>query len=273
MSDDVNLNAYFERIGFSGSIAPTLATLEALTALQPGAIPFENLDSLMGVPVALDQASLNRKLLQGRRGGYCFEQNLLLCRVLEELGFVVHAHAARVLWGGRDGPPSHMALSVDIGATNYLVDVGFGGLTLTAPLKLRSTADQETPHNTFRIVPQDDAFRVEVKIGEGWRPAYSFTLEEPDMARLEAMNAAVTSAPDAEFRTHLMVCRAQKDRQMALFGARLTVYAGGPPETMTLDSLEALRETLAGPFGINLPESDSLDPALTRVLAHDTSGT
>ena len=69
MSDDANIDAYFERIGFSGSIAPTLQTLEQLHQLHPAAIPFENLDSLTDVPVRLELRNLEQKLLFERRGG------------------------------------------------------------------------------------------------------------------------------------------------------------------------------------------------------------
>src|SRR5690349_12077583 len=96
MSDDPNIDAYFERIGFSGSIAPTLQTLETLHALHPAAIPFENLDPLMGVPVRLELKNLEQKLLFDKRGGYCFEHNLLFKAMLEDLGYDAAGLAARV---------------------------------------------------------------------------------------------------------------------------------------------------------------------------------
>src|SRR5690606_32864649 len=150
----VNLKAYFDRIGFSGSIAPNVATLEALHALHPAVIAFENLNPLLSLPVPLDQKSLERKLLSDRRGGYCFEHNLLFMRVLADLDFEVRPLGARVLWNhpeGAERPVSHMVLAVDIAGSTYLADVGFGGLTLTAPLQLRDGKEQETPHETFRL--------------------------------------------------------------------------------------------------------------------------
>ncbi|MGH7057165.1 MAG: arylamine N-acetyltransferase, partial [Acetobacteraceae bacterium] len=81
-----DLAAYFARIGYDGAREPTFATLAALHALHPAAIPFENLDSLLGRPVPLDLASLQAKLVGERRGGYCFEQNTLLAAVLGALG-------------------------------------------------------------------------------------------------------------------------------------------------------------------------------------------
>src|SRR5215217_165626 len=138
MSQKVNLNAYFERIGFAGSIAPTLATLELLHALHPDSIPFENIDPVMGRPVLLDQASLEQKLLHKGRGGYCFEHNTLLMNVLRDLDFTVRSYAARMLWGHPEGGAriiSHMVLVVDISGTSYLCDVGSSIFILTAPLK------------------------------------------------------------------------------------------------------------------------------------------
>ena len=139
MSEKVNLNAYFERIGFAGSIAPTLATLELLHALHPAVIPFENLNSLIGEPVLLDQPSLERKLLADKRGGYCFEHNLLFMRILRDLDYTVRPLLARGLWTNPDNQElSHLVLLVEINGQNYLADVGHGGLTLTTPLRLTS---------------------------------------------------------------------------------------------------------------------------------------
>ena len=94
----LDLDSYFKRVGYSGPRTATLETLCALQALHPRSIPFENLDTLSGRPVALDLSSLEHKLVQSRRGGYCFEQNLLFKHVLNAVGFDAAALAARVVW-------------------------------------------------------------------------------------------------------------------------------------------------------------------------------
>jgi N-hydroxyarylamine O-acetyltransferase len=98
----IDLDAYFERIGYDGERAPTLATLRAIHARHATMIPFENLSPLLRQPVRLDLASLQDKLLHQGRGGYCFEQNLLLRAVLLALGFQVRGLAARVRWNVPD---------------------------------------------------------------------------------------------------------------------------------------------------------------------------
>ena len=135
----MDLGAYFTRIGFNGARAPTLATLRALHLAHAQSIAFENLNPLLGWRVALDLASLEEKLVRSRRGGYCYEQNALLAAALRELGFSVTGLAARVLWNVAEDAirmRSHMLLKVDIDGEPHIADVGFGGLSLTGPLRL-----------------------------------------------------------------------------------------------------------------------------------------
>ena len=134
----IDLDAYFHRVGYAGPRAATLEALRWLHARHAEAIPYENLDPLVGRPVRLDPASLERKLVRGGRGGYCFEQNLLFRHVLEALGFRVTGLAARVLWNAVEGvvpPRGHMVLRVELADGPYLADVGFGGQSLTGPLR------------------------------------------------------------------------------------------------------------------------------------------
>jgi len=277
MSEDVNLNAYFERIGFAGSIAPTLATLEALHALQPASIPFENFNSLVGVPVLLDQQSLNRKLLGERRGGYCFELNLMFLRILVELGFEARGHLAGVLRGGdedNDLAPNHMLITVDISGTTYLADVGFGGQLLTMPLKLRVGLEQETPLGVYRLTGEDPALRLEFKRDEeDWRPVYQFALDVIEEATYARINAGLNADPEWFFHHHLLVERAAPAGRLMLYDTRLTSIApDGARETKTLPTVGEMRETLATMFNMDLPAFEGLDTALGKILTRSTVG-
>jgi N-hydroxyarylamine O-acetyltransferase len=152
----VDLDAYFARIGYDGPREPTLAVLRAITQKHPDAIPFENLDVLLGRGISLDPAAIDAKLITAGRGGYCYEQNGLLKRVLTAIGFDVTGLMARVLWMAPAGAParprSHMVLGVEIDGETWLADSGFGGCVLTAPLRLFSDDVQDSPNGQFRIV-------------------------------------------------------------------------------------------------------------------------
>lgn len=274
MASKANIDAWFERIGFAGSIAPSLETLAQLVQLHLAAIPFENLDPLMGVPVRLELANLQQKLLFDRRGGYCLEHNLLFKAMLEELDYEVKVHTAVVLWG-REGPvedpPTHLLLTVDVAGVTYLVDVGFGGQTPTAPLRLRAEIEQQTPHEPFRLAEADGRWRLESLIGEEWRPLYAFTTTEPAPEALVEMNERVASNPP--FRDQLVAARAEKGRRLALGNLRFNIHVtGGESETRLLASVAEIREVLSTAFGIQLPAGDRLDPVLQRILDRETAG-
>jgi N-hydroxyarylamine O-acetyltransferase len=272
MANDVNLTAYFERIGFAGSIAPTVQTLDILHGLHPLAIPFEALNPLLGLPVLLDQKSLEQKLLADRRGGYCFEQNLMFLRVLRELGFSAKGLGARVLWNHPEGtirPRGHMLILVDVAGSHHIADVGFGGMTMTASLKLRADVEQPTTLEPFRLLGGGEAlWRLEVKIGEEWKPVYAFDLVEHHDIDYEAPNHFAATHPETIFRRGLIVAQPGKGKRLALAGNRLTTHViGGEPERRVLTSVAEIKEVLSGTFGIGLPPAELLDPALDRVLA------
>src|SRR5690606_18066998 len=141
--------------GYQGDREPTLSTLRAMVLRHTEAIPFENLDPLLGRHVRLDPASPEETLVRGGRGGYGYEQNLLFRYALEGIGFRVTGLAARVLWNAPEGavtPLRHMMLRVDLGEGSYLADVGFGAQSPTAPLRLKPDVEQSTPHEPYRLI-------------------------------------------------------------------------------------------------------------------------
>src|SRR3954471_14394000 len=129
MADDpALLAAYFDRIGYRGEPAPDQQTLIALHRAHRMAVPFENLDIPLGRGIALDPERLFGKLVTGRRGGYCFEQNALFLRMLESIGFEARSLLARVWLMAEATPPrTHTLNLVRLGSEQLIVDVGFGG--------------------------------------------------------------------------------------------------------------------------------------------------
>jgi N-hydroxyarylamine O-acetyltransferase len=268
----MNLDAYLARIGFTGEAGPDLPTLRALHRLQPQAIPFENLSTLLGEPVPLEIAALEDKLVRRNRGGYCFEQNTLFRHALEAIGFIVVPLAARVVWNtDYENPRSHMLLLVALGGTDYISDVGFGGATLTAPLELAVDDDQGTPHETFRIRLAHGEYEVGVLLDEGWRPMYQFDLQAQRPIDYAALNHFVATHPDSHFRSRLMVGRATATGRLALADNRFVRYERGlPVAQQTIGTAEELARVLTADFGISLPDSDALEEVLARIARTET---
>jgi N-hydroxyarylamine O-acetyltransferase len=259
MSDALDLDAYFARIGYAGAREPTLAVLQGLHARHPRAIPFENLDPLQGRTPKLDLASLQAKLVTGRRGGYCFEHNALFAAVLRALGFEVTPLAARVLWNRPETPAApprtHMLLRVETEAGPHIADVGFGGMVKTQALRLDPNAEQDTGHGVFRLVPLgDEALRLEARLPERWSPMYQFDEAPQAPVDYELANWFVATHPASPFTDNLMAAWVTDDRRYAVLDNRVAVHhLGGKTEKHVLDAagLEALMHET---FGIARPE-------------------
>ena len=270
--DRFGLNAYFQRIGYSdGPRAASLETLRALHLHHAQTIAFEDLDPLSGRPVNLDLASLERKLIHAGRGGYCFEQNLLFNHVLMELGFHVKGLAARVLWNVPEGAirkRSHMLLLIELDKERYIADVGFGGMTLTTPLRLLTGVAQPTPHEPFRLVEQDGDFVLQAQLRDSWKALYRFDLQQQYQVDYEVSNWYLSHHPQSPFVNNLMCARPVPGRRYALFNNTLTVHElGGKSEQRTLGSVAEVRAVLEGQFGLRLPVQDAgLDAVLRRVI-------
>jgi N-hydroxyarylamine O-acetyltransferase len=270
MSMQLSVDNYLRRIGASVTRTATLETLRKLVLAHTQSIPFENLNPLMGQPVSLSDAALEEKIIAGGRGGYCFEQNLVFSNVLEQLGFSVTRLAARVMWNAPATlimPRSHMLLLVDIDDESHVVDVGFGGLTLTGVLRLEPGVEQRTPHEPFRLVCVDGEFVMQAHVRGEWRPLYRFDLQSQAAIDYEPVNWYLSTHPESRFVKNLIAARSMPDRRYALFNREMaTHYLGGETQRRTLTSIGELRSVLEGEFLVRVPESRELDQALAKVL-------
>jgi N-hydroxyarylamine O-acetyltransferase len=255
---DRDLDRYFRRIGYFGSATATRDTLAQLQALHTSTIPFENFDPLMRRPVALDLPALARKFLDEERGGYCFEQNTLFQAVLRTLGFSVSGLAAVPLWNRPAGvtiPRTHMVLRVDLPEGPFMVDVGFGGLTLTSPLQLVPDIAQETTLERFRLVPDGLQFQMQAELGGHWAALYLLSLQHVTPEDYEVFNWFTSTHPKAIFTNHLMAARPAADRRYGLFNNAFSVHRlNGPTEKRTIDDPDELSLLLREHFHVRLPE-------------------
>ncbi|MGH8185950.1 MAG: arylamine N-acetyltransferase family protein, partial [Steroidobacteraceae bacterium] len=204
MASGFDIHAYLGRIGYRGDAAPTIDTLRALHELHPRAIPFENLSPLLRLPVKLDAGSLQRKIVTDRRGGYCYEHNLLFKHALDSLGFRVTGLGARVVLNHPEDQitaRTHMALAVDLADEVWIADVGFGGLTLTGPLRLVENVPQATPHEPFRITRRDGEFVLQTQVRSEWRSLYRFDLQEHHLPDYELVSWYLCHNPASPFLT------------------------------------------------------------------------
>lgn len=266
-----DLDAYFSRIGYNGPRTPTLATLQAIVQHHTQTIPFENLNPFLRLPVKLDLPSLQNKLIYNRRGGFCFEQNGLLRQVLLALGFASKPLGGRVIWGRPPGympPRSHMVQLLTIDGQRYMADVGFGGMTPTAPILLEPGLVQETPHEPFRFILEEGDYFLQALIGDTWRSLYRFDLTVQQPADYELSNFWVCHHPDSHFISGLNVARMEPGRRYALRDNKLTTYhLGGMSEERILGSVAELCEALDKTFYLTVPTEVNVDAVFQPLIA------
>lgn len=266
------LDAYLARIGLDDGTArrdPGLETLRAVHRAHVMAVPFENLDPLRGTVPSLDLADVQDKLVRRRRGGYCFEQNLLFAGALEALGFTLRRVAARVVLGAErieDRPRTHMALLVDVPGEPepFLADVGFGAVGgLLEPVPL--TVDSEhhvlgRRHRLVRTRPEDhplDRWLMQAFGADGWTSQYAFTTEPATPSDYAVANWYVATHPRSPFRTRLAVQRTSPDVHRSLTGGKegenaelVLTHADGRTERRTLSGADEVRLALVEELGL-----------------------
>jgi N-hydroxyarylamine O-acetyltransferase len=148
-----------------------------------------------------------------------------------------------------------MALKVDLPEGPFVADVGFGGITMSAPLALKTGVAQPTPHEPFRLSEAPGGgYDMEADVGERWLPLYRFDLSPQLPVDYEASNWFVATHPSSPFPSHLMGARAEPHRRLALFDARFTVREKDRlPVERTLTTLNELAQVLTEDFGLTLP--------------------
>lgn len=254
--------AYFQRIGFDGSQDASLSTLQELHSLHSQAIPFENLDAFLSREVSVQPQEVFHKLVVQGRGGYCFEQNLLFATMLKQLGFTVSEHAARVVWRSQDKtqiPRTHMLLKITVDGNAYIADVGFGGLTMTAPLLLEPGLLQHSSHEDFRISQNAEEYTISVRLQDDWKPMYIFDLVSQYPVDFEMANHYVATYPQSIFLHNLMLGRVSEDGRHALLNRQYTKYQlDGSKVSETIDDADRLISLLENAFKIKLQETVDL---------------
>ena len=249
------LDAYFSRIGWTGPADVSIDTLRALHLQHNGAIPFENMDVLLGREILLDEQALEDKLLHGHRGGYCFEQNGLFERALKAIGFEVRSLLGRVVLSGpQQMPPlTHRVLLVMLDGEPWLADVGFGSQTLTAPIRLQEGDIQATPHGNYQLQRDGDDWILAFQHHDRWQAMYRFDLAQRYFSDYQMGNFWSANWPASHFRHHLIYCRHLADGSKLTLNNFLFTHwtrSGEVAEQIALADARALRDLLATRFGV-----------------------
>lgn len=268
------LKRYFARIGYNGPVAPTMDVLAALQAAHIAAIPFEAIDALTGAGIDIGAEAVDAKLIGGRRGGYCFEQNGLFLRVLQTIGFAVEGLLGRVRWMLPDNAPptprTHMVVRVMLDGRPWLADVGFGAAVPPGPLAMDSEEPQPTRHESYRVVRHGDAWQVAALIESEWRTLYRLDPVPPPAIDYELGNWYTSAHPDSHFRHQLIAARTTAGARYGLRDNRLTTRLADGRSDRRYLTADEIERTLAEIF--LLPVRPHWRAAIERAATAEIAG-
>ncbi|MTI86970.1 MAG: arylamine N-acetyltransferase [Balneolaceae bacterium] len=271
MKTSFNLDAYLKRIGYSGETKVSRQLLADLHKHHVKAIPFENLNPFLGMDVKLDSEDLQQKMVFQKRGGYCFEQNLLFHHALKTIGFKTTTLSARVRWNQPEEKPtalSHLFLLIEVDGNEFLSDVGFGGMSLPVPIKLQEGVTQATPLEPYRLMKKGKVYSMQVNINDEWKKLHHFdrrTLKLPDY---EAMSWYLSNHPKSKFvNTLITTCvDSYNQARYTLRNNKFTIYNRGNKTEQVLDTPEAIKEKLKMVYDLSVPTHELLDQKLKKLI-------
>ncbi|MXO65763.1 arylamine N-acetyltransferase family protein [Altericroceibacterium endophyticum] len=269
------LETYCRRIGLGHVPSSDPVGITRLVEAHRQAIPFENLDILLGRGIAIGSDAVFAKFTGQRRGGYCFEQNRLLSDMLHDMSIANRPLLGRVRLGlGADDPVpvrSHVLLLADIGGREWIVDGGFGGSFLP-PIPL--TEGSEIPSNdgaAHRLRKQGGGLNGEWLLEragpvaatdgrpaphEGWQAQYTFDLAPVAAADLEQANHWTATRPDTRFTTLQVVSIALPDGFASLTDRIFTRHSDGHSERREIGDAAEYRDVLQTLFKLDLNEQE-----------------
>ncbi len=286
----MDIAAYFDRIRYTGPLAPTSRSLRTLHRHHMMTVPFENLDVGLGRKIVLDSGRLVKKIVEERRGGFCYELNGAFASLLATLGFRVQLLSARV--ADRKGVLSrefdHLALQVDVpeghgeeatarpGSSGraWLVDVGFGDNFLE-PLRFVTDVEQEDPAGRFRLIHPlrsrrsgaDGRWQLERRDEEGeWRLQYDFALQPRELSEFAEMCHYHQTSRNSKFRRNRICSLATPAGRITLSGSRLITRSNGNREERTLETESEVHSALRHHFGIVLNHPPAARPERRRAV-------
>jgi N-hydroxyarylamine O-acetyltransferase len=249
----LNVPAYLDRIAYTGSLAPTADVLRNLHRAHMFSVPFENLDIVLGQQIVCDEDAFVRKIVERRRGGFCYELNGAFAALLRAIGFQVTLLSARAPRENGDDSPEfdHLTLRIDLDEL-WLADVGFGD-SFVEPLWLLSGTEQSQGGRTYRVVDCGNSLCMERAEREGlWKRQYSLTLTPRSLDDFAAMCHYHQTSPESPFARKSVCSMAAPDGRITVADRRLIFTRNGIREERLLESDEQWSAALKEHFEIVL---------------------
>jgi N-hydroxyarylamine O-acetyltransferase len=256
----MDVQAYLRRIEYQGSLTPDIDLLRSLHRAHLFTVPFENLDIHLGREIVCAESRILHKIVNEKRGGFCYELNGAFAALLRALGFRVTLLSCRVArQDGSYGPEfDHLTLRVDLDEP-WLADVGFGDCFLE-PLRLESRLEQEQNGRVYRLTSRitsppstDVVFGLEVMAEGRWRKEYAFTLQPRELSDFAGMCQYHQTSPESHF-TRQRICSLPTPEGRLTLSDNKLIETRGASRLETSLSGDEWQAKLRERFGVVPPE-------------------
>ncbi len=255
----LDVQAYLRRIRcheplILGAGCPSIDLLRSLHRAHLFTVPFENLDIGLRREIICDESRILHKIVNQRRGGFCYELNGASAALLRALGFRVTLLSGRVAReDGSYGPEfDHLTLRVDL-EESWLADVGFGDGFLE-PLRLESGVEQPQNGRVYRLTSIDSVFGLEVMVEGKWKKEYAFNLQPRELSDFAGMCHYHQTSPESHFTRQRICSRATPEGRVTLSDNKLIETRGGSRQERLLSGDQEWRAKLCELFDVVLPE-------------------
>ena len=236
-SSSLDIDAYLKRIKCNREYKPSLNFLRQIHRNHQFNIPFENLDIHIGNQIILDVNKVFDKIVNQRRGGFCYELNGLFYHLLIGLGFQAKIISASVYSdNGLLGPAfDHLLIMVYLDDKQWLVDVGFGNSFLS-PLEFVPGKVQMGYNRYFRIDDLPDGSFVLQSSNDSfsYKKEYVFSKKQHQFVEFIAMCQYHQTSPKSIFTQNKLITQPTKDGRLTLTDSKFIIMKMGKKEELPI---------------------------------------
>ena len=262
----LSVEKYLERINYDGDLSISSETLSHLVYCHLTSVPYENLDIMNNIPLSLEIPDLYDKIVNRRRGGYCFELNTLFNWLLNRIGFKIYSYFGRFLLNVPNNTipmRRHRVMKTEINGVNYITDVGVGNEIPLRSLQLdESILEQEFKMRgmIYRII-KDEIFgwvmqhKIAAKLQDEWKSIYGFTEEIQYEIDFVQPNFWCQYSPDSPFNKQNWLALRTATGKHTIDGNVFKIYDLTEPQLKITEKIfepHELNDILKDYFGIVL---------------------
>ncbi|MFT7003320.1 MAG: N-hydroxyarylamine O-acetyltransferase [Sulfurimonas sp.] len=247
--------SYFEKL----EVQPKELCLELVQTIQKkhlSTFSFNNIAVLLEKDISLEITNIVEKIVLKGLGGYCFEHNKLMHYALKSLGFNVRHVIARVINNQDiDVPRTHRITILEFENSLYLLDVGFGPTSPTAPIKIE---ESKKSTQKFRVrLNKSNNYQLEVYKNNAYICLYNFDLSIYTESDCILGNFYSHKHPEAIFVNNLVVSLIYDNKTLSLKNRIFLIKDVDAKEAINIHNYQLLYKILNYYFNIKINKKES----------------